>query len=64
MYCFFENHEIPYNLRCGSEVKLPGTYNKIRSKYARFQRCNFMKYNEKNIKFPKTPEFKRRLRSP
>ena len=25
MWCFFENHEIPYNLRCGSIVKLPGT---------------------------------------
>ena len=25
MWCFFENHEIPYNLRCGSLVKLPGT---------------------------------------
>ena len=25
MWCFFDNHEIPYNLRCGSGVKLPGT---------------------------------------
>ena len=25
MWCFFENHEIPYNLRCGSLVKLPCT---------------------------------------
>ena len=25
MWCFFENHEIPYNLRCGSVVKFPGT---------------------------------------
>ena len=24
MWCFSENHEIPYNLRCGSVVKLPG----------------------------------------
>ena len=23
--CFFENHEIPYSLKCGSVVKLPGT---------------------------------------
>ena len=23
MWCFFENHEIRYNLRCGSVVKLP-----------------------------------------
>ena len=25
MWCFFENHEICYNLRCGGVVKLPGT---------------------------------------
>ena len=25
MWCFFENHEIPHNLRCGGAVKLPGT---------------------------------------
>ena len=25
MWCFFENHEIPYNLRCGSVVNLLGT---------------------------------------
>ena len=25
MACFCENHEITYDLRCGSEVKLPGT---------------------------------------
>ena len=24
MWCFSENHEIPYNLRCGIVVKLPG----------------------------------------
>ena len=25
MWCFFENHDIPYNLRCGGVVELPGT---------------------------------------
>ena len=25
MRCFFENHEIPYHLRCGNVVKLPVT---------------------------------------
>ena len=25
MWCFFENHKIPYNLRCGSVVTLSGT---------------------------------------
>ena len=25
MWCFFENHEIPYNLRCRRAIKLPGT---------------------------------------
>ena len=25
MWCFFENHKIPYNWRCGSVVNLPVT---------------------------------------
>ena len=25
MWCSFENHEFPYNFRCGSVVKLPDT---------------------------------------
>ena len=65
MSCFFENHEIPYNLRYGSVVKLPGTN---KTKYG-INSLNFggaMLWNiiPKNIKLSKTlPEFKRRLKN-
>ena len=51
MECFFENHEIPYNLRCGSAIKLPGTNTKkIRNKFTKLQRCNVVECNTKKNK--------------
>ena len=64
MWCFFENHEIPYNLKLGNLVKLPGTNT---TKYG-INSLNFrdpMLWNiiPKNTKLSKTlPEFKRRLK--
>ena len=64
MWCFFENHEIPCNLRCGSVVKLPGVNT---TKYG-INLLNFggaMLWNiiSKNVKLSKTlPEFNRRLK--
>ena len=51
MRCFFEKHEIPYNLRSGSVVKLTGS--------------NTTKYGINQLSektFQKLPEIKRRLR--
>ena len=64
MWCFFENHEISYNLRCGSVVKLPGTNSR---KYGinslNFRGATLWNIIPKNIKLSKTlPEFKRRLK--
>ena len=61
---FFENHEIPYNLRGGSVVKLPG---KKTTKYGRnslnFRGAVLWGIIPKNIKLSKTlPKFKRRLK--
>ena len=64
MWCFFKNHEIPYNLRCGNVVKLPIANSK---KYL-INSLNFrgaMPWNiiPKNRKLSKLlPEFKRCLR--
>ena len=64
MCCFFENHEIPYNLGCKSVVKLPGTnttkygINSLKSRGAMFWNIT-----PKNTKLFKTlPEFKRMLK--
>ena len=51
MWCFFENHEIPSNLRCASVVKLPGTNNnKIWNKFTKLEGCNVVEFNTKNYK--------------
>ena len=65
MWCFFENYEIPYNLRCGSVVKLPGTN---RTTYGinslNFRGAILWDIIPKNIKPPeKLPEFKRKLKT-
>ena len=61
---FFENHEIPHNLRCGNVVKLPGTNTR---KYGidslNLRDAILWNTITKNIKIPKTlPEFKRKLK--
>ena len=62
---FFEKHEIPYNLRCGNVVKLPGTDTTIYG----INSLNFggvMLWNiiAKSIKLSETlPEFKRKLKT-
>ena len=51
MWCFCDNHEIPYNLRCGSAVNLPvNLHNKIRKKFTWFLRLNVLEYNTKKCK--------------
>ena len=64
MWCFFEGHEIPYNLRCRSVVKLPGTNT---TKYGinslNFRGAMLWTIIPKNIKLSKAlPRFKRRLK--
>ena len=61
---FFENHEIPHNLRCGNVVKLPGTNTR---KYGidslNLRDAMFWNTITKNTKIPKTlPEFKRKFK--
>ena len=64
MWCFFENNKIPYNLRCGSVVKLPGTNTtKYGINLLKFRGAMLWNIRPKNIKLPKTLlEFKRRLK--
>ena len=59
MWYFFKNHEIPYNLRCGSAVKLPGTNTtKYGANSPNFRGAMLWNIILKNIKFSKTlPEF-------
>ena len=60
MCCFFENHEIPYNLGCKSVVKLPGI-NTTKYEINSLKSRGAMLWNitPKNIKLFKTlPEFK------
>ena len=63
MWCFFEDLEIPYNLRCGNVVKLPGTNT---TTYG-INSLNFrgaVLWHIKNIKLSETlPEFKRKLKT-
>ena len=65
IWCFFENHEIPYNLRYGSVVKLPGTNTTtygINSQ--KFRGAMLWNIIPKNIKLSETlPEFKRKLKT-
>ena len=64
MWCFFENHEIPSNLRCASVVKLPGT-NTTKHGINSLNLRGAMLLNSipKIIKLTKTlPEFKKRLK--
>ena len=62
--CFFENHEIPYNLRCGNVVKLPGTNStKYRINSLNFRGAVLCNIKSKNVEISKTLlEFKRRLK--
>ena len=64
MWCFFENREIPYNLCCGSVVKLPGTNTtKYRINSLNFRGVMLWNIIPKNTKLSKTlTEFKRRLK--
>ena len=64
MSCFFENHEIPCNLRCESVVKLPGTNTtKYGIKALNFRGAVLWNIIPKNVKLSKTlPGFKRRLK--
>ena len=69
MRCFFENYKIPYNLRCGSVVKLPGTnttkygINLLKYGINKFRGAMLRNIIPKNIKLSKTLlEFKRRLK--
>ena len=64
MWCFFENHEIPYNFRWGSVVKLPRTNTtKYGIKSLNFRGAMLWNIIPKKIKLSKTlPEFKRRLK--
>ena len=65
MWCFFENHEIPYNLRCESVVKLPDTNTATYGINSKIFRC-VMLWNTipKNIKLSEwLPKFKRRLKN-
>ena len=69
MWCFFENYKIPYNLRCGSVVKLPGTnttkygINLLKYGINKFRGAMLRNIIPKNIKLSKTLlEFKRRLK--
>ena len=56
LWCFFKNHEIPYNLRYRSAVELPDTNTTNHEKrIIKLQRCHFMEYKT-------LPEFKRRLK--
>ena len=64
-WLFFENHEIPYNLRCGNVVKLPGTNT---TKYGinshNFRGAMLWNIMPKNIKISKMlPEFRRSLKN-
>ena len=51
MLPIFENHEIPYNLRCGSAKKLPGTN---ATDLLKFRGAMFWNVIPKNIKLSKT----------
>ena len=64
MWCFYENHEIPYNLRCGSVIKLSGTNTrKYGINSSNFRGAMLWYIIPKNIKLAKTLlEFKRRLK--
>ena len=64
MWCFFENLQIPYNLRCGSLVKLPGTsITTYGINSLNFRGAILWNIIPKNIKLSETlPEFKRRLK--
>ena len=59
---FFENHEISYNLRCRSMIKLPGTYTtKYEINSLNFRGAILWNIIPNKIKLSKTlPEFKRR----
>ena len=61
---FFENHEIPYNLRCGNAVMLPGTNTtKYGIKSLNFSGLMFWNVIPKNVKLSKKlQEFKRSLK--
>ena len=51
MWCFFENHEIPYNLRYVSVVKLPGTNTTTYGINSQnFRGAMLMEYNTKKYK--------------
>ena len=55
MLPIFENHEIPYNLRCGSAKKLPGTNKtEYRINLLKFRGAMFWNVIPKNIKLSKT----------
>ena len=60
MWCFFENHEMPCNLRCGNVVKLPGTNKKNSLNFKDAMLWNII---PKKLKlFKALPEFKRKLK--
>ena len=65
MWGFFENHEILYNLRCGSVVKLPGTNTAIYViNSLNFRSAMLWNIIPKNIKLPKMlPECKGNLKT-
>ena len=65
MWCFFENHHIPYSLRCGSVVKLRGTNTTIYGiNSLNFRGAVLWNIVPKNVKPSKAlPEFRRNLKT-